>query len=74
MQLAGLLGLSAVEAAQAMFDTPKLTASEKEKARRRLEALTKSGHLEVVDQGDQAATNRPDWASDDLHAPLQGTF
>lgn len=64
-QAADLLGmakasgsLSALDAARAMFDTEKPQAADKEKARRRLDALTRAGSLVVVDEGDKAA-NRP---------------
>lgn len=51
-------GMSAIEAAGALFDTDKPTPSDKEKARRRLESLTSAGHLVVVEDGDKT-TNRP---------------
>lgn len=55
-------GLSAVEAAIALFDTTKPTSAEKEKARRRLDALTAKGVLMIFDAGDKT-TNRPTrWA------------
>jgi hypothetical protein len=51
-------GITALEAAQALYDTPKPEAAQKEKARRRLDQLVKSDQLWVYDKGDQA-TNRP---------------
>lgn len=51
-------GITAVDAARALFETEKPTPADKEKARRRLDALVRSGRLEVVDEGDKAA-NRP---------------
>lgn len=50
--------LSALDAAKAMFETDKPTPAEKEKARRRLDQLVRSGSLSIVDGGDKAA-NRP---------------
>lgn len=50
--------LSALDAAAALFETSKPTPANKESARRRLDALTRSGLLVVVDEGDKAA-NRP---------------
>lgn len=50
--------LSAVDAAAVLFETDKPTLSEKEKARRKLERLTREGLLAVLDEGDKA-TNRP---------------
>lgn len=50
--------VTALEAAGLIFDTEKPSNAEKEKARRRLEALTRTGHLQVLDDGDKA-TNRP---------------
>lgn len=50
--------LSAVAAAEALYETDKPTAAEKAKARRRLEQLTRNGSLFVTDEGD-SATNRP---------------
>ncbi len=56
-------GVTAIEVAKALFETDKPTASEKEKARRRLATLTRKGQLVVLDPGDQA-TNRPQrWGS-----------
>lgn len=51
-------GLTAVDAAAAMFDTDKPTASEKEKARRRLVSLASAGEIALTDPGDKAS-NRP---------------
>jgi AAA domain/Bifunctional DNA primase/polymerase, N-terminal len=58
-----LSGLSAVEAAQAMFDTDKVTPSLKEKARRKLEYLTKLGMLEIISEGDRAAGEPTRWGA-----------
>lgn len=54
-------GMSAVAAARVMFETEKPTASEKEKARRRLERLVSDGLLSVVDEGDQGASRPKLW-------------
>jgi replicative DNA helicase len=51
-------GITAIDAARALFETESPSPAEKEKARRRLEALARSGELYVVDTGDKAA-NRP---------------
>ena len=50
--------LSALDAAVVLFDAEKPTAAEKEKARRRLDALARRGVLAIVDEGEKA-TNRP---------------
>lgn len=50
--------LSALDAARAMFEKDRPDAAAKEKARRRLDALTRSGSLIVLDEGDKA-TSRP---------------
>ncbi|WOP17406.1 AAA family ATPase [Raineyella sp. LH-20] len=51
-------GVTAVEAARAMFDQDKPDANQKAKARRKLEALVKAGDLALSEPGDRAA-NRP---------------
>jgi hypothetical protein len=51
-------GVTALDAAKALFDTDKPTANEKEKARRKLDQLTRNGEIWVHDKGDKA-TNRP---------------
>jgi AAA domain len=45
-------GVTALDAAKALFETDKPTAGEKEKARRRLETLRKKGLLLLLDSGD----------------------
>ncbi len=55
-------GLSAVDAARALFDLEVPTANHKEKARRRLEGLTQSGLLQVVQVGDQGSRQPTKWA------------
>ena len=55
--------VSANDAAGALFDTSKPTAAQREKARRRLEALVRSDHLWVIDKGDQAANRPKMWAA-----------
>lgn len=55
-------GISAVEAAAALFETDKPTPSEKEKARRRLEHLTSAGVLYVSQQGDKVTNTARRWA------------
>ena len=58
-----LVGLTAVAAAMAIFETDQPTANEKDKARRRLDKLTGHGFLKITQQGD-AATNKPKiWAA-----------
>ena len=60
--LASSLGsVSAKQAAEVLFDTEKVTDSEKQKARRRLDALAREGKLQVVDEGDQAAQRPRLW-------------
>jgi hypothetical protein len=56
-------GITAADAARAMYDTDKPEPNEKEKARRRLESLARSGLLEVIDQGDQAANKPRRWGA-----------
>ncbi|MBA3718683.1 MAG: bifunctional DNA primase/polymerase [Nocardioidaceae bacterium] len=51
-------GISAVDAARALFETDKPTASEKEKARRKLDRLVRDGLLRVTQEGN-VATNQP---------------
>jgi hypothetical protein len=51
-------GITAIEAAQALYETDKPTPNQREKARRKLDQLTKRGELVVVAKGDQAF-NRP---------------
>lgn len=50
--------VSALDAAGLIFDTEKPTSAEKERARRKLDALVRYGSLKVLDEGDKA-TNRP---------------
>ena len=54
-------GVSALDAARVLFDTEKPTATEKEKARRRLDRLARSGELQVVQHGDKAANLPTKW-------------
>lgn len=54
-------GLSAIEAARALFDSA--TASDKEKARRRLVSLERSGQLVVLDQGDKPTNRARRWGA-----------
>lgn len=54
-------GLSAVEAACALFDTEKPSAAEREKARRKLERLASDGLLSVLDEGDQRSGRARRW-------------
>jgi hypothetical protein len=56
-RIGGVHGLTALAAAEAMFETKKATPAQKEKARRRLERLVSSGHLARIDgksKGDPA--------------------
>lgn len=64
--------LSARDGARALAETDTPTANDVEKARRRLVALVKSGHLEVTQEGDRA-TNKPTlWAAvNPLHGAPQ---
>lgn len=48
-RISGTHGLTAVGAAEAIFETKKATPSEREKARRRLDKLVQSGHLVRVE-------------------------
>lgn len=50
-------GLSAMDAAAVLFDTDQPTPNDREKARRKLEALTRQGVLRVVRQGDRSAAD-----------------
>ncbi|MEV7833006.1 bifunctional DNA primase/polymerase [Streptomyces subrutilus] len=54
----GVHGVTAMAAAEALFETKKVTPSQKEKARRRLEKLTKSGLLVRVDPASQGEPAR----------------
>ncbi len=54
-------GITAVEAAAALFDTEKPTANEKERARRKLTSLEKAGELVVVQEGDKAGNTPTKW-------------
>lgn len=53
--------LSAVDAAVALFETEKPTPAERERARRRLEALTRGGDLQIIDEGDQTVNRARTW-------------
>jgi hypothetical protein len=56
-RIGGVHGVTALAAAEAMFETKKATPAQKEKVRRRLERLVSTGHLVRVDgksQGDPA--------------------
>lgn len=55
--------VTAREAAEALFDTEKPTANEKEKARRRLEGLTREGKLRVLDEGNKATSSPRTWGA-----------
>ena len=54
-------GLSAVEAACALYETEKPSASEKEKARRKLAGLERAGDLVLIQAGDRAANVPAKW-------------
>ena len=56
-------GISALEAARVLFDTDKPSASDREKARRRLDKLTSQGLLRVVDAGDRSTNQPTRWGS-----------
>lgn len=55
--------LSALDAAKVLFETEKPSPAEKQKARRRLDALTRNGSLRVVDEGDEAAAQPRLWGA-----------
>lgn len=61
--LARVRPLTALDAASALFETDKPTPAEREKARRRLDQLTRAGRLTVVDDGDQAAGRPRLWGA-----------
>ncbi len=74
-------GLSAKDAAKVLFETDKPSPNEVEKARRRIEALERSGLLVVVRHGDKTANQATLWGATpnlhdlaggahDLHAPF----
>lgn len=48
-RITGVHGLTAIAAAEALFETKKASAAEREKARRRLDKLTQSGHLTRIE-------------------------
>lgn len=54
-------GISAVEAACALYETEKPSASEREKARRKLAGLERAGDLAIVQEANQAANLPTRW-------------
>jgi hypothetical protein len=56
-------GLSAVDAARALYDVEKPTHAEKEKARRALDRHVDRGDLWVLDQGDRDTKRPKKWAA-----------
>jgi hypothetical protein len=56
-------GITAVQAAQAMFEVDKPSRAEREKARRRLDRFVSEGLMRVVDQGDRAAAQPTRWGA-----------
>ncbi len=56
-------GISALDAARVLFDAEKPTASEREKARRRLDKLTSTGIVRVVSEGDRSTNQPTRWGS-----------
>ncbi len=56
-------GISALDAARVLYETDKPTATEKEKARRRLDKLARIGELTVVQHGDVAAKQATKWGA-----------
>jgi hypothetical protein len=54
-------GLTALDAAKAMFETEKPTANEKEKARRRLHHLESGGQVIMLDPGDPGKKRAATW-------------
>lgn len=57
-------GITALDAAAAMFDTEKPTPNQKEKARRRLERLVVTGVLTLTQQGDRATNTPARWGAE----------
>jgi hypothetical protein len=53
--------LTAAEAAEVLFETDKPTPSEREKARRKLDDLTRRGLLKVVAQGNRGTATATRW-------------
>lgn len=51
-------GVTAMDSARALYSTESPSLAEKERARRKLDALVRKGELTVLDDGDRAA-NRP---------------
>jgi hypothetical protein len=68
------VGLTAVAAAMAIFETDQPTAKRKGKARRRLDKLTGHGFLKITQQGDAATTNPRFWRRNDLWGPYAWPF
>lgn len=58
--------LSVKDAAKALAETDKPTPNDVEKARRKLTALVRSGHLIVTREGDRSANLTTLWATPDL--------
>ena len=56
-------GVTALAAAQAMYDANKPTANQKEKARRRLQQLEKSGQLELINAGNSGSKQPAIWGA-----------
>lgn len=54
-------GITALDAAKALFETDKPCAADREKARRRLDRLVSAGDLRVLVQGDKAANTSTRW-------------
>lgn len=55
-------GITAAEAAMALFDTEKPTPAEREKARRKLEELARRGLLTIASQGDRGTATATRWS------------
>lgn len=54
-------GITAAQAAQAMFDVEKETPAQRQKARRKLERLAREGLLTVLDEGSEASARATRW-------------
>jgi replicative DNA helicase len=54
-------GISAAEAAQAMFEVEKETPAQRQKARRKLERLANEGLVNVLDAGSEASSRATRW-------------
>jgi hypothetical protein len=56
-------GISALDAARVLFDKDKPDASDREKARRRLDKLTRQGLICVLSEGDPSTNQATRWGA-----------